>query len=97
MRIPPFASALGSTKHSLFLLLLVIGTFGGVIAAKSAKPAGMKPNILAILADDVGGGDDQGDNPRGKIASPTMDRLVPEGMRFIHAYTAMHHPSRGPD
>jgi arylsulfatase A-like enzyme len=46
-----------------------------------------RPNIVVILTDDVGWGDYQVYNPQGKIASPNVDRLAREGMRFTHAHT----------
>ena len=46
------------------------------------------PNIVFILADDMGYGDVQSYNPeRGKIPTPHMDQLVKEGMKFTDAHT----------
>jgi arylsulfatase A-like enzyme len=55
-----------------------------------------KPNILLILADDMGYGDPGCYNPRSKIATPNIDRLAREGMRFTdaHAPGPLCHPSR---
>jgi arylsulfatase A len=48
-----------------------------------------RPNILVILADDLGYGDVQCYNPqRGKIPTPNMDRLASEGMRFVDAHSS---------
>ena len=45
------------------------------------------PNILFILADDLGYGDVQSLNPaRGKIPTPNLDRLAAEGMVFSDAH-----------
>jgi arylsulfatase A len=46
-----------------------------------------RPNILFIMADDIGWGDFQCYNPQGKIPSPNIDRLAREGMRFTDAHT----------
>lgn len=47
-----------------------------------------QPNIVFILADDLGYGDVQCLNPqRGKIATPHMDRLASQGMTFTDAHT----------
>ena len=47
-----------------------------------------QPNIVFILADDMGYGDVQCLNPdRGKIATPSMDRLAQQGMIFTDAHT----------
>jgi len=46
------------------------------------------PNIIYILADDMGYGDVQCLNPeRGKIATPHMDQLASDGMIFTDAHT----------
>lgn len=50
-----------------------------------AEPA--RPNILLILADDLGWGDPQCYNPASKIPTPNLDRLASEGIRFTDAHT----------
>ena len=45
------------------------------------------PNIVFILADDMGYGDVQALNPRSKIPTPNLDRLAGEGMTFSDAHT----------
>jgi arylsulfatase A len=55
------------------------------------------PNIVVILADDLGWGDMHANNPeRGKIATPNMDQLAAEGMRFTdgHSSSGCCSPSR---
>ncbi len=46
-----------------------------------------QPNIVYILADDLGVGDVRAFNPAGKIATPSIDRLAREGMRFTDAHS----------
>ena len=47
------------------------------------------PNIVYILADDLGYGDVQCLNPeRGKIATPHLDKLAAQGMSFTDAHTS---------
>lgn len=56
-----------------------------------------KPNIVVILADDLGYGDVQCYNPqRGKIPTPNIDRLAAQGMRFTdgHSSSGVCSPSR---
>ena len=55
-----------------------------------------QPNILVILADDMGYGDPGCYNPKSKIATPNIDRLAREGLRFTdaHAPGPLCHPSR---
>ena len=45
------------------------------------------PNIVIILADDLGYGDVGCYNPESKIATPNLDRLVREGLRFTDAHS----------
>ena len=60
------------------------------------------PNIVYILADDLGYGDVKCLNPEGKIATPNMDRLAAAGMTFTDAHSelgglhadALRHPDR---
>lgn len=68
---------------------------GGVIAAASASTAifnsstsaSTRPNILFILADDLGWGD-LSCYGRPDYRTPNLDRLATQGMRFTNAYSA---------
>ncbi len=75
------------TMLAAVVLLIVSPLRAGQSPAK-ALPVG-PPNILIILADDLGYGDVQCYNPqRGKIPTPNMDRLAREGMRFTDAHSS---------
>ena len=65
-------------------------------AAFSRNTPTMKPNILIILADDLGYGDVSCYNPTGKIPTPHIDRLAAQGMRFTdgHSSSSVCSPSR---
>ena len=73
-----------------------------IIAALLVVPCGRAaertppPNILLILADDLGYGDPACFNPKSKIKTPNIDGLAREGMRFTdaHAPGAVCVPSR---
>ena len=54
------------------------------------------PNIVFILADDMGYGDMACNNPDSKIPTPNLDRLASQGMRFTnaHAPSSVCTPSR---
>ncbi len=74
-------------KTSLVVLLFTL----------AASVAVGKPNILILYADDLGYGDVGCYNPdRGRIATPHLDRLAAEGMRFTdgHSSSGVCSPSR---
>ncbi len=75
---------------TLFIACLNLSVVGG-LAAKAEKP-----NIVIILADDMGYGDPGCFNPRSKISTPNINRLAGQGMRFTDAQApgAVCHPSR---
>ncbi|MCO6459726.1 MAG: arylsulfatase [Pirellulaceae bacterium] len=50
--------------------------------------AGERPNVIIVLADDMGYGDVAANNPQSKIPTPHIDRLAREGMRFTDAHTS---------
>jgi arylsulfatase A-like enzyme len=54
--------------------------------AAAARPKN-RPNIVVILADDLGYGDVGAYNPQSKVPTPNMDRLAKEGVRFVDAHT----------
>lgn len=56
----------------------------------------MKPNVIFILADDMGYGDVSCYNPEGKIPTPNIDRIAREGLQFYdaHSTSAVCTPSR---
>jgi arylsulfatase A len=67
-----------------FIAAVLLGSHDSLTAAEPSKP-----NIVIILADDLGYGDVQCLNPqRGKIATPHIDRLAAQGMTFTDAHTS---------
>lgn len=66
------------------LSLLIIGLAVSVVQSK--EPIG-KPNIVVILADDLGYGDPPCYNPESKIPTPYLDKLASQGMRFTDGHT----------
>src|SRR3954469_6808152 len=60
------------------------------VSAKSAgasAPPAQRPNVLYIMADDLGWGD-LSCYGRPDYRTPNLDRLASEGTRFTHAYSA---------
>ncbi len=67
------------------------------LAAQAAPTPDRPPNVLVILADDLGYGDVRCFNPEhGKIPTPNLDRLAREGMMFTdgHSSSGVCSPSR---
>jgi arylsulfatase A len=65
-------------KNLLFFVILVIFPFFYAFGAST-------PNIVLILADDMGPGEPS--HSGGIIPTPTLDRMAKEGMRFTDAHT----------
>jgi arylsulfatase len=70
----------------LLLLLVAVASCGG-FTARAAAPAGERPNIILIFADDLGYGD-LGCYGAKDIRTPHIDRLAAEGTRFTSFYVA---------
>ena len=68
-------------KPFLFILFALAVT---AVQASAAQPP--RPNIVHILADDLGYGDLGCYNRDSKIPTPNLDRLAGEGMRFTDAH-----------
>jgi arylsulfatase A-like enzyme len=74
-----------------YFLIILLSLFSSTIIAQKAK----KPNIILIVADDLGYGD-IGCYGQQKIETPYIDKLAKEGMKFTQFYagTAVCAPSR---
>lgn len=69
------------------VLLAVIAFFCGKAGATLADEADApRPNIIFIMADDLGYGD-LGCYGQEKIATPNLDRMASDGLRFTRAYS----------
>lgn len=78
--------------NSIYKAILGVACFSALtaIASDAAKNIPQKPNIVFILADDLGYGEISAlnVNPRkGKIATPHLDRLISEGITFTDAHS----------
>ena len=71
-------------KSTIVLVCALLPSLPSLLMA--AEPE--RPNIVYILADDMGYGDVQCLNPeRGKIPTPNMDQVAAQGMTFTDAHT----------
>ncbi len=64
----------------------------GAIAARAEQ----RPNVILVLADDLGYGDVAAFNPEAKIPTPYLDRMARNGIIFTdaHATSSLSTPSR---
>jgi len=67
------------------IFITCLGVAFALIGPAVAAPPTPKPNIVIILADDLGYGD-LGCYGATKIKTPNMDRLASEGLRFTQGY-----------
>ena len=75
----------------LFLLFVPCGILfltGCKEAPEKDETTEQLPNIIYILADDLGYGDIHAFNPNGKIATPNIDALAKNGIKFTDAHTS---------
>lgn len=65
-------------------LVLMVGV---VVSGERLKAAGALPNVVIILADDMGSGDIQHLNGESTIPTPNLNRLAQSGMTFTDAHS----------
>ncbi len=78
-------SALHRVNTFAACVLLIFSCCGVTVAAMG--PTDDRPNIVVILADDLGYGDVQPNHPDSKIPTPSFLRLAKEGMNFVDAHS----------
>ena len=86
------------TSNQLLFIFLCLELFlcGNAEGQSPANAKIKKPNIIFILADDMGYGDLGCYNPESMIATPNMDKLASQGIKFLDAHSpaALCTPSR---
>ena len=70
----------------LYIVFRIVGCERAVEKATVRQPQEL-PNIVFILADDMGYGDVQAFNSVSRIPTPNLNRLAQEGMRFTDAHS----------
>ncbi len=66
--------------------MLMLGSMLVLWSCQAASPP-QKPNIVFIMADDMGFGDVSSYNPESRIETPNMDQLASQGLRFTNVHT----------
>jgi arylsulfatase A len=74
-------------RHFLKRCALSFGALSVGVRSFALQQTSSLPNILFILADDMGYGDIQAFNPKSTIPTPNLNRLAEEGMRFTDAHS----------
>ena len=72
---------------SLLLGLSLCWLFAACGSPRAAQTETDRPNIVFVLADDLGYGDVHALNPQSQIPTPHLDRLAAEGACFTDAHT----------
>ena len=75
--------------HPFILFLFISFSLGSLSVSAtpvSANNPKFKPNIIFIMADDMGYGDIQAYNSDSKIDTPNLNQLAKQGMRFTDAH-----------
>jgi arylsulfatase A len=70
-------------KYLFFILLATLSA-----TAQTKKATINAPNIIYILADDLGYGDLKCFNPNSKIPTPNLDNMAKNGIKFTDAHTS---------
>lgn len=80
------------TSFSKIITLLFVCSQLSCLAQRNKtateESAAQTPNIIYILADDMGYGDVKAFNPEGKIATPNLDAMAANGVKFTDAHTS---------
>ena len=84
-------------SSNLIIALVVLGLqFPTVVFAANSGEVKQRPNVVLVLADDLGFGDIEPNNSASRIPTPAFNRLAREGMRFTdaHAGSSVCTPTR---
>ena len=83
-------------RRSLIRWMCAVGMAAAIPLSAYAKAGTGKPNIVVILADDMGYGDAGCYNEHSKIPTPHLDQMADDGMRFTdaHSPSAVCSPTR---
>lgn len=68
-------------------LLLGLGLFVLAAGSQATTAHAAKPNVIVVMADDLGIGDISPTNPECKIKTPRLQKMADEGLTFLDAHT----------
>lgn len=74
-----------ASTTAILVLLALLAAWGMPVPVGAADE--QRPNIVFLLADDMGYGDVQALNPDSEIPTPHLDSLAADGMTFTDAHT----------
>lgn len=74
--------------RTVFIIYIIAACFWACSQEKSEDELKTPPNILIILADDMGYGDLSSFNSLSKISTPNIDAIAKSGMKFTNAHAA---------
>jgi arylsulfatase A-like enzyme len=77
----------GITRREFVSSAVAASALAGVAGVSSRAAPRPRPNVLYVMADDMGWGD-LSCYGRPDYRTPNLDRLASQGMRFTHAYSA---------
>ena len=86
------------TCASLAAVLALFACYSGALASDAVADQALRndipnrarkalPNIIVVLADDMGYGDASVYNPEAAFETPNIDRLASQGTRFLDAHS----------
>lgn len=70
---------------NLTLLTVMVSAF--FIGPVLERAAAARPNVILVMADDLGIGDTSPTNPKCKIKTPYLQKMANEGLTFLDAHT----------
>ena len=85
--LPCLTGLAGLAAAGLLLALAVLAAIMPMRASAQDKDAARAPNIVIVLADDLGYGDVGYLNSQSQIPTPNLDTLAGQGMAFLDAHS----------
>ena len=83
----PLAIKLSQVFMTLVALIVTIACSAPAAVWAGEDGSEQRPNVVLILADDMGFGDVQTLNPQSAIPTPHLDQLASDGMTFLDAHS----------